>query len=116
MTLLSLIAGRRILECVTALFAGCVMEDRTEWLQPLPPCSSWGTKAPAFELPDVVSGKTVFARYVSRQEGANLGDVHLPSLSFVKHIRSELAQLGRDYAAKGVGIVAISSNDPGVSA
>jgi hypothetical protein len=27
-----------------------------------------------------------------------------------------LAQLGRDYAAKGVGIVAISSNDPSVSA
>jgi thiol-disulfide isomerase/thioredoxin len=35
---------------------------------------------------------------------------------FVKHIKSELAQLGRDYAAKGVGIAAISSNDPSVSA
>jgi hypothetical protein len=34
---------------------------------------------------------------------------------FVKHIKSELAQLGRDYASGSVGIVAISSNDPAVS-
>jgi hypothetical protein len=30
---------------------------------------------------------------------------------FVKHIQQELGQLGRDYEGKGVGIVAISSND-----
>jgi len=29
----------------------------------------------------------------------------------VKHIRSELAQLGRDYQARGVAIVGINSND-----
>jgi hypothetical protein len=29
----------------------------------------------------------------------------------VKHVQSELAKLGRDYAARGVGIVAINSND-----
>ena len=33
---------------------------------------------------------------------------HFP---FVKHIRAELARIGRDYAPRGVGIVAISSND-----
>jgi len=30
---------------------------------------------------------------------------------FVKHIQLELAQLGRDYLGRSVGIVAISSND-----
>jgi thiol-disulfide isomerase/thioredoxin len=31
---------------------------------------------------------------------------------FVKHVRDELARLGREYTPRGVGIVAISSNDP----
>lgn len=31
---------------------------------------------------------------------------------FVKHIRHELAAIGREYLPKGVGIAAISSNDP----
>ena len=30
---------------------------------------------------------------------------------FVKHVQDELARLGRDYAGRGVGIVAISAND-----
>jgi len=30
---------------------------------------------------------------------------------FVKHVREELARLGRDYRSKGVEIVAINSND-----
>jgi len=30
---------------------------------------------------------------------------------FVKHVRAELARLGRDYQKKGVAIVAINSND-----
>ncbi len=30
---------------------------------------------------------------------------------YVKHVRAELARLGRDYGPKGVGIVAINSND-----
>jgi hypothetical protein len=29
----------------------------------------------------------------------------------VKHVRDELARLGRDYGARGVGVVAINSND-----
>ena len=31
---------------------------------------------------------------------------------YVKHIREELARFGREYVARGLGIVAISSNDP----
>ena len=34
---------------------------------------------------------------------------------FVKHVKAELARLGRDYQGKSVGIVGISSNDPAVS-
>ena len=30
---------------------------------------------------------------------------------FVRHIQEELAKLGRDYSGRGLGIVAISSND-----
>ena len=31
---------------------------------------------------------------------------------YVKHVRGELAGFGREYLARGLGIVAISSNDP----
>jgi peroxiredoxin len=74
-----------------------------------------GTKAPAFALPDVVSGKIVsLASFESKRALLVMFIRH--HCPFVKHIKSELAQLGRDYLAKEVGIVAISSNDPAVSA
>ena len=74
-----------------------------------------GTKAPEFTLPDVVSGKAVSLGSFKGNQALLVMFIchHCP---FVKHIKSELAQLGQDYAAKGVGIVAISSNDPSVSA
>lgn len=70
---------------------------------------SLGTKAPAFSLPDVVSGEDIT---LERFAGAPALLVmficqHCP---FVKHVQAELAHLGRDYGPKGVGIVAISSN------
>ena len=73
-----------------------------------------GTPAPAFSLPDVVSGRTIS---LDSFEGSDVLLVmfichHCP---FVKHVKSELARLGQDYASKSVGIVAISSNDPAVS-
>ena len=73
-----------------------------------------GTKAPEFALPNVVSGKTVSLASFEGQRALLVMFIchHCP---FVKHIKSELAQLGRDYTARGVGIVAISSNDPAVS-
>jgi peroxiredoxin len=74
-----------------------------------------GTKAPAFALPDVVSGNAVsLASFENKQALLVMFICH--HCPFVKHIKSELAQLGRDYLAKQVGIVAISSNDPAVSA
>jgi len=74
-----------------------------------------GTKAPEFTLPDVVSGKAVSLASFQGKKALLVMFIchHCP---FVKHIKSELAQIGRNYAAKRVGIVAISSNDPSVSA
>lgn len=69
-----------------------------------------GSAAPSFTLPDAVSGKTVS---LSDFAGAKALVVmficnHCP---FVKHVRAELARLGRDYQSKGVALVGISSND-----
>jgi thiol-disulfide isomerase/thioredoxin len=91
-----------------------------------------GTTAPAFELPDVVSGKAmsrddVFALSWDQQasDQANLMSgggasrtgrhgllvmfvcVHCP---YVKHVEEELARIGADYEGK-IAIAAISSND-----
>ncbi len=69
-----------------------------------------GTAAPAFVLTDAVSGKRISLDDFKTKPALLVMFIcnHCP---FVKHIRTELASLGRDYAAKGVGIVAISSND-----
>jgi peroxiredoxin len=67
-----------------------------------------GTVAPAFELPDVITGKAV-----GRDDVAKNGllvmfiCVHCP---YVKHVEAELARIGADYEGK-IGIAAISSND-----
>jgi peroxiredoxin len=69
-----------------------------------------GTTAPDFSLPDVTTGTTVslidfddrsvmLVMFISN---------HCP---YVKHVAAELARLGREYAGRGVGIVAICSND-----
>ncbi|MGB5037837.1 MAG: thioredoxin family protein [Blastocatellia bacterium] len=69
-----------------------------------------GTKAPEFHLPDVVSGREVSLDTFKDQKGLLVLFIcrHCP---FVKHIQDELARIGRDYAGKDLGIVAISSND-----
>ncbi len=67
-----------------------------------------GTAAPDFNLPDV-SGRTVsLSEFKGRPLLVMFICNHCP---YVKHLRSALAQLGRDYVPKGVAIVAISSND-----
>lgn len=69
-----------------------------------------GTKAPEFSLTDATTGKTVSLADVSGGKGLVVMFIcnHCP---FVKHLRSALATFGRDYQAKGLKIVAISSND-----
>jgi hypothetical protein len=69
-----------------------------------------GTLAPAFELPDVVTGNAVGRDDVAAGTKGLLVMficVHCP---YVKHVEEELARIGNDYARK-IGIVAISSND-----
>ena len=67
-----------------------------------------GTAAPAFSLPDQ-SGRTITNRDYSGQPLLVMFICnHCP---FVKHVRSKLAELGRVYGEKGVGVVAINSND-----
>jgi len=68
-----------------------------------------GTLAPAFALPDT-SGNVVTLDHFQREKALVVMFIcnHCP---FVKHIREQLARLARDYYGKGVGFVAISSND-----
>jgi peroxiredoxin len=80
-----------------------------------------GTLAPDFALRDVVSGKEVRLSDFRGGKGLLVMFVcnHCP---FVKHVQKELAAIGREYgtgagvdgaAGKGLGILAISSNDVG---
>jgi peroxiredoxin len=69
-----------------------------------------GTQAPAFHLPDVVSGQTITLDTFAGKKALLVMFIcqHCP---FVKHIQTELAQIGKDYVSQEVGIVAISAND-----
>ena len=71
-----------------------------------------GTTAPDFRLPDVVSGKTISLSTFAGKKALLVMFIcrHCP---YVVHVREELARLGRDYAAKDIGIMAISANDAG---
>jgi peroxiredoxin len=68
-----------------------------------------GTQAPDFQLPDVVSGKTVSLADFQGKKALLVMFIcqHCP---FVKHVQAELARLGQDYVPKDVGIVAVSAN------
>ena len=69
-----------------------------------------GTRAPDFDLPDVVSGRRVSLRTFAGKRALLVMFIcrHCP---YVQHVQAELSRLGRDYAEKDVGIVAISAND-----
>ena len=69
-----------------------------------------GTIAPQFALTDVVTGKTV-QRDDFRDKKALLVMFICAHCPYVKHIEKSLGELGRDYAAKPLAIVAISAND-----
>lgn len=69
-----------------------------------------GTVAPAFSLPDTVSGKTVSLDDYTGSKGYLVAFLcnHCP---YVIHVRDELARLGRDLQGQGLAVVAISAND-----
>jgi len=69
-----------------------------------------GTRAPDFSLPDVVSRRAISLASFGDEKALLVMFIcrHCP---FVKHVQEELARLGAAYRGRGVGIVAISSND-----
>ncbi|MFW9261906.1 alkyl hydroperoxide reductase [Nostoc sp. KVJ20] len=69
-----------------------------------------GTKAPDFNLPEVVSGKATSLSTFADKKALLVMFIcrHCP---FVKHIQKELVQLGKDYFTGDLAIVAISAND-----
>lgn len=72
-----------------------------------------GTKAPELNLPDVVSGESTSLSNFSDKKALLVMFIcrHCP---YVQHIKKEFAKIGEDYKDKGLGIVAISSNDTSV--
>ena len=68
-----------------------------------------GTRAPDFALPNV-DGRTVTLADTAGPRGTLVMFIcnHCP---FVKHVADQLAALGRDCLPRGIGVVAISSND-----
>lgn len=70
-----------------------------------------GTPAPDFNLPDVLSGQNVSLSNANDKKVLLVMFIcrHCP---YVKHVKNELAKIGKDYTDKDLAIVAISSNDP----
>ncbi len=68
-----------------------------------------GIEAPQFKLPDT-AGKIVSTDDFKSAPASLVMFIcnHCP---FVKHVRTELAKLAREYQQKGVAVVGISSND-----
>ncbi len=69
-----------------------------------------GTAAPDFSLPDTVSGKTISFNDVATGKATVVMFIcnHCP---YVIHVNPEIVRVANDYLKKGVGFVAISSND-----
>ena len=69
-----------------------------------------GTTAPRFKLRDLVTGKEISLNTFAGKSALLVMFIsrHCP---YVQHVKSELARVGKDYADKDLGIVAISSND-----
>lgn len=71
-----------------------------------------GTRAPDFSLPDVTTGAQVALGDLSHAPGLLVAFWcnHCP---FVKHIEDGFVAFAREYAERGLAVVAISSNDAG---
>lgn len=69
-----------------------------------------GTRAPDFLLKNTLDGKLISLREFEGKSGLLVMFIcnHCP---FVKHLRGALAEFAKEYQPRGLGIVAISSND-----
>ena len=70
---------------------------------------SLGTRAPGFALPDTDGRTVTLGDYEDRP--ALLVMFICNHCPFVKHVAVELARIGSEYGPRGVGIIAINSND-----
>ena len=69
-----------------------------------------GTKAPDFNLKDVVTLNQVSLNLIKGQKGTLIMFIcnHCP---FVVHVKNEIVKIANEYLKKGFGFVAINSND-----
>ncbi len=69
-----------------------------------------GSEAPVFSLADVMTGTQVSPSDFKGKKALMVVFIcrHCP---YVQHIKTALAQIGKDYQSQDVGIIAISSND-----
>lgn len=69
-----------------------------------------GTSAPNFSLPDTVSGRMVSLSEVKTDKGLVVIFLcnHCP---YVIHVNPEIVRVAKEYMARGLGFVGISSND-----
>ena len=69
-----------------------------------------GTIAPEFSLLDTVSQKTMNLHALKGVKGTVIMFIcnHCP---FVVHVNPEITKLSKDYKSRGIGFIAISSND-----
>ena len=69
-----------------------------------------GTQAPAFSLPDTISDTMISLSDIASDKATVIMFLcnHCP---FVIHVNAEIANVVRDYKARGVSFVGISSND-----
>lgn len=69
-----------------------------------------GTEAPDFNLPDTLGNTLMSLQAIKGKRGTLVAFIcnHCP---FVIHINPELSKIAQEYQEKGIGFVAISSND-----
>jgi peroxiredoxin len=70
-----------------------------------------GTSAPDFALPDTVSGRTIRLADYAACPALLVAFIcnHCP---YVIHVRPAFVQFAREFQPRGLGVVAISANDP----
>jgi peroxiredoxin len=67
-----------------------------------------GTRAKIFSLPDTEGNIVTLEQFAQKPLLVMFISNHCP---FVKHVRSQLAEIGKEFGPRGLGIVAINSND-----
>lgn len=69
-----------------------------------------GTQAPDFSLTDTISEETLNLAAIKGEKGTVIMFIcnHCP---FVVHVNPQIARVAKEYQSRGIGFIAISSND-----